>query len=229
MYFLIKNAKIQFFFELWVIISKFFIYFFTLSSIFSIYRRRILSFYLPYHLKKIFLQQYSHFLCVNKKQTRLSLRDKSIEIKYTVFPDTTELSLENRRLMEKAQEASFSAYAPYSKFRVGAAVLLDSGVVVVGNNQENVSYPEGLCAERVAVFAAMAQYPQEKIKTIAIYGNPTDYELNHFVTPCGACRQVLMEYEQRNNSNICVLCGGTAGEILTVESIKQLLPFSFKM
>ena len=157
------------------------------------------------------------------------MKSNSIEIKYSIFSDTDELSPENCALMAKAKEASLSAYAPYSRFRVGAAVLLLDGEIITGNNQENASYPEGLCAERVALFAAMAQYPQGKIKAIAIYGNPMDYALNHFVTPCGACRQVLMECEQRNNNNISVLCGGTAGEMLYVESAKHLLPLNFKM
>ena len=132
-------------------------------------------------------------------------------------------------LLEKAKEVSFSAYAPYAKFRVGAAVLLQSGEIVLGNNQENAAYPEGLCAERVALFSAMAQYPQGQIKALAVYGNPMDYALNQYVTPCGACRQVLMEYEQRSGNNIRVLCGGTAGEIFAVDSAKHLLPFGFNM
>jgi cytidine deaminase len=158
------------------------------------------------------------------------VKSGSIEIRYSVFSDIGELSPENRMLMGKAEEASLSAYAPYSKFRVGAAVLLGNGEIILGNNQENVSYPEGLCAERVALFAAMAQYPQEQIKAVAVYGNPMDCELNHFVTPCGACRQVLAECEQRSGNNISVLCGGdAAGEIFAVESVQDLLPFNFKM
>ena len=157
------------------------------------------------------------------------MKGNTIEIAYQIFSSTEELSLEDRTLMEKAQEASFSAYAPYSRFRVGAAALLRSGEMVLGNNQENVSYTEGLCAERVAVFSAMAQHPQAQIKAIAIYGNPIDYELSCYITPCGACRQVLVEYEERGNSNIRILCGGTAAEILVVESAKDLLPFNFNM
>jgi len=106
---------------------------------------------------------------------------------------------------------------------------LSSGEVVLGNNQENVSYPEGLCAERVALFSAMSQYPQKQVKTIAIYGNPMDCKSNHYTTPCGACRQVLMECEHRGKGNIRILCGGTAAEILVVESAKSLLPFHFNM
>lgn len=165
----------------------------------------------------------------NRRINNKNLKINSIEIQYTLFSNKEELSLEERALMEKAEKASFSAYAPYSKFRVGAAVLLHNGEMVLGNNQENIVYPEGLCAERVALFSAMAQYPQEKIKAIAIYGNPVDYELNHFVSPCGACRQVLIECEQRNNNNISILCGGASGEILAVESVKHLLPFHFNM
>jgi len=157
------------------------------------------------------------------------MENNTIEIAYQVFSSMEELPQDDRRLMEKAQEASLSAYAIYSRFRVGAAVLLSNGKVVLGNNQENVSYTEGLCAERVALFSAMAQYPQEQVKSIAIYGNPMNYTLNSAVTPCGACRQVLMECEQRGKSNIRILCGGTTGEILAIESVKHLLPFHFNM
>ena len=157
------------------------------------------------------------------------MKSDTIEIAYSVFSDREELPLEDRRLMEKAQAASLSAYAPYSEFRVGAAVLLENGETVLGNNQENVSYPEGLCAERVALFSAMAQYPKEQIRAVAVYGNPMNDTLNQYVTPCGGCRQVLAECEQRNGSNIRILCGGTASEILVVESAKHLLPFNFKM
>jgi len=157
------------------------------------------------------------------------MKSNSIEIRYTIFSDIEKLPAESRLLMEKAKAASLSAYAPYSKFRVGAAVLLGNGEIVLGNNQENVSYPEGLCAERVALFAAMAQFPQEKIKAVAVYANPMDYALNHIVTPCGACRQVLAECEQRSGDNISVLCGGTSGEVFAVESVQDLLPFNFKM
>ena len=158
------------------------------------------------------------------------MKSHSVEIKYSIFSNVEELPQEDCVLIEKAQSASLSAYAPYSRFQVGAAVLLGNGEIIIGNNQENASYPEGLCAERVALFAAMAQYPQEQIKTLAIFANPMDCELEHFVTPCGACRQVLIEYEQRGNNNIRILCSGKAGgEILVVESAKDLLPFHFKM
>ena len=157
------------------------------------------------------------------------MQSNTIEIPYQIFSDREELPLADRRLLEKAQEASASAYAPYSGFCVGAAALLDNGTVVLGNNQENVSYPEGLCAERVALFSAMAQHPKEQIKTLAVYANPMGRERNNYVTPCGACRQVLMEYEQRSKHDIRILCAGTAGEILVVESAKCLLPFNFNM
>ena len=157
------------------------------------------------------------------------MKVKSIETRYCIFSNKDELLPENCALMEKAREASFSAYAPYSQFRVGAAVLLQSGEIVLGNNQENIAYPEGMCAERVALFSAMAQYPQGKIKAIAIYGNSMDCEQNQFVTPCGACRQVLLSCEQRGNSAISIFCSGTSGKILAVESAQDLLPFHFKM
>jgi len=157
------------------------------------------------------------------------MKSETINIKYSIFNSGEELPQEDRALLEKAQEASLSAYAPYSRFRVGAAVLLGNGTIVTGNNQENASYPEGICAERVALFSAMAQYPQEQIKAIAIFGNPIDYQLKSFVTPCGACRQVLAECQQRSKGNIRILCNGTATEIFSVESVQDLLPFPFEI
>jgi cytidine deaminase len=157
------------------------------------------------------------------------MKTSTIEIKYSIFANAEELPSADRTLLEAAKTASFSAYAPYSQFRVGAAVLLSTGEMVLGNNQENISYPAGLCAERVAVFAAMAQYPKGQIKALAVYANPMDCESEHFVTPCGACRQVLAECEQRNKGNIRILCGGKAGEVLAVDSVNDLLPLGFKM
>jgi len=157
------------------------------------------------------------------------MKTNTIEIQYTTFADREALTEADRLLLEKAEEASYSAYAPYSKFRVGAAVRLSNGEIVTGNNQENASYPQGLCAERVAVFAASAKYPQYQVETLAVSGNPNNPQMNDFISPCGACRQVLLESEQRFGNKIRVLFTKTTGEVLAVDGCGQLLPFAFEM
>ncbi len=138
-----------------------------------------------------------------------------------------ELNKEDRGLLEQAKEAANLAYAPYSKYRVGAAVLLTNGVVFTGNNQENVAYPSGLCAERVAAFAASSKYPDVPFKSIAITAKSNNFEINTPVTPCGACRQVLAEFEKRHNNKIRVILMGETGKIQIVESIEDILPLMF--
>ena len=128
--------------------------------------------------------------------------------------------------MKQAITTREKAYAPYSKFKVGAAVLLKNGQTFVGSNQENAAYPSGLCAERVAIYQAATQYPDEEIEMIAISGSaqdPTAFP----VSPCGACRQSLSEYETKQKKLIPVYFMGAEGEIVQTESIKDLLPFLF--
>ena len=146
---------------------------------------------------------------------------QKLEIQYTVYKSIDELIDEDKLLIEKAKQTSINAYAPYSMFRVGAAVLLDNNEIFTANNQENASYPEGLCAERIALFYAMAQYPKQKIKSIAICGNAS------FVSPCGGCRQVMLECENRTNEKMRILLSKTSGEILLIEGVENLLPFHF--
>ncbi len=152
---------------------------------------------------------------------------RKLEIQYTIFENIEELTSEDKILVEKAKEISMSAYAPYSGFRVGAAVLLDNEKIFTANNQENASYPEGLCAERIALFYAMAQYPNQRVKSIAICGNPKNFELMHFISPCGGCRQVMQECESRGQEKMRILLSGFSGEIVLVEGIENLLPFQF--
>jgi cytidine deaminase len=138
-----------------------------------------------------------------------------------------ELSLDERNLLEKARQSYKMAYAPYSNFHVGAAVLLENGTIVLGNNQENASYPLGLCAERVAVFAASANHPGVKIKAIAVTASSKEIQINKPVPPCGACRQVMAEYEFRDKSPIKIIMAGENGKVLVAESVKELLPYQF--
>ena len=156
------------------------------------------------------------------------MNKQKLEIQYTVFKSIEELIGEDKMLIDKAEQVSIDAYAHYSKFRVGAAVLLDNNKIFTANNQENASYPEGLCAERIALFYAMAQYPDQKIKSIAICGNPCEYELTGFISPCGGCRQVMLECEMRGKEKMRILLSGSSsGEILLIEGVENLLPFHF--
>lgn len=136
-----------------------------------------------------------------------------------------ELSVEYRDLYEAAYRAAENAYAPYSRFHVGAAVLLENGEVVTGNNQENAAYPSGLCAERTALFYAGARFPNLAVKTLAIAAMKEGERLDG-ITPCGACRQVMLETEQRYGRPIEVLLCGNH-QVTIVPDAKSLLPLSF--
>lgn len=138
-----------------------------------------------------------------------------------------ELTEEDKNLIVKSKEALNEAYAPYSNFYVGAAVAC-SGNIVIGSNQENEAYPSGMCAERVALYSTSAQYPMQTISAIAIsaYNKATEEDAVAF--PCGVCRQVLLEYEKRQNSPIRILVCAK-NEVYIIESAKSLLPLSFNI
>jgi cytidine deaminase len=151
-----------------------------------------------------------------------------LEQHFDEYENMEELPEADRSLMREAERAAEAAYAPYSKFHVGAAVLLNNGVVVRGNNQENAAYPSGLCAERVAVFAAGAHYPNTGIKAIAITAYSELKENHHqAVSPCGDCRQVMAEYEHRYGHSIRLIMEAEDGKYLVSPSVKQLLPYMF--
>ncbi len=145
----------------------------------------------------------------------------------TVFESINELPPQVMELMKKAVEARENAYAPYSKFRVGASLYLENGEVIIGNNQENASYPSGLCAERVAVYQAGAKFPDVKIQTIAITASSELKETTTPIPPCGACRQSIVEYEIKQNSPIAIYFMGKSGKVFKADSLKDLLPFVF--
>ena len=146
---------------------------------------------------------------------------------YQILDNKTSLSTELYSLMDQAIEARGKAYAPYSNFQVGAAVLLENGIVVHGNNQENAAYPSGLCAERVAIFYAAANYPKVSIKAIAITANAVLKPLEKPAAPCGNCRQAMAEYEQKQEQPIKVLFMGASGPVIQCDSVLNLLPFAF--
>ncbi len=147
--------------------------------------------------------------------------------KFIEYASLDELPEEDKKLIEQARKSVMSAYSPYSRFSVGAAVLLENGTVMLGNNQENASYPIGLCAERVAVFAAAANYPGVKMKAIAITALSKQFLIDKPITPCGACRQAIAEYEHRYKSSIRLIMVGESGKVLVADSIKQFLPYPF--
>jgi cytidine deaminase len=157
----------------------------------------------------------------------MSMRKIDLSLTVTEYDSVDELSQQEKMLISKAEEIRNAAYAPYSNFSVGAAVLLSNDTIVSGNNQENAAYPLGLCAERVALFAAGANHAGIPVKAIAISASSSEFCVDKPVTPCGACRQVIAEYEHRYNHPIRLLMKGESGKIIVAENISQFLPWMF--
>jgi cytidine deaminase len=155
------------------------------------------------------------------------LEKKTLNFSYSVFSAVGDLEPELNHLVHAAIKACDNAYAPYSHFRVGAAVLLATGGVIIGSNQENMAYPSGLCAERVALFAARSQFPDVPIKALAIAAQGKQGQLNGPVTPCGGCRQVMAEYEMLQNVNFKVLLAHPGGQVWMLDRATSLLPMAF--
>jgi cytidine deaminase len=155
------------------------------------------------------------------------MKNFQITSNFTVFENTSELPSDVYQLMTQAIEVRKNAYAPYSKFQVGTAILLDNNQVVIGSNQENAAYPSGLCAERVAIFQAGAIYPNAKIVKMAITATSLERPVKAPIPPCGACRQSISEYEFRQNSDIEIYFMGESGQIYKSDSLKNLLPLMF--
>lgn len=153
------------------------------------------------------------------------MKEKNIQIAIRIF-SFDELPVEYQRLVDKAKEQTQLAYAPYSKFSVGAAVLLEDGTITTGNNQENAAYPSGLCAERVAIFHANSLYPDKAVKALAIAAHTKGNFLQYPISPCGSCRQVLLETENRFNKNMDILLYGEK-EIFLIKKASDLLPLNF--
>lgn len=155
------------------------------------------------------------------------MKNISITSSFIVYDALQELSADIQDLMNKAIEIRKKAYAPYSQFRVGAALLLDNGKIVLGSNQENAAYPSGLCAERVAIFYAGSMYPEAKILKIAITAASDTNQTTAPIPPCGSCRQSIAEYEIRQDTPIEIFFMGEIGEVYKSASLKNLLPFMF--
>ncbi len=154
---------------------------------------------------------------------------QEIKISVTVFEynNISELPEKDQHLMDLALEATNSAYAPYSTYRVGAAVLLENGKIFTGNNQENMAYPSGLCAERVALFYAGSQFPDVAVSAIAITARAKEFKIDKPVAPCGACRQVMAETEYRSQQKMRLIMMGETGKVQVIEGVDNILPLMF--
>lgn len=154
----------------------------------------------------------------------METKDITLKVKVAAYDELPEA---DRLMIDAAREAAHRAYAPYSHFSVGAAILLSNGEIISGSNQENVAYPSGLCAERTAAFYAHSRYPEAGFRKIAIAAiDTTGHEIPTPISPCGACRQVLLEYEMLAGHPVEVLLAGQEG-IYVVPSVRSLLPLSF--
>jgi cytidine deaminase len=169
------------------------------------------------------------------KTTKTFRLNKSLKMKqithsfsYQMFESAGELPSSDRELLEKAKEAISGSYAPYSHYHVGAAVKLANGTIFTGSNQENMSFPAGLCAERVAVFAAMSGFPDVPVAAIAISAKSEDFEVSEPVPPCGMCRQAIVEFEMKFSNKIRLILGGQTGQVFVFHGMGTLLPLAFQ-
>lgn len=155
------------------------------------------------------------------------MRKINIESTFEIYDSIKELEPSEQVLLQKAAEARKKAYAPYSKFLVGAALELENGELISGSNQENASYPSGLCAERTAVYYAGAEFPNQKILRMAIVAGSSITPTTKPIPPCGACRQALSEYEVKQNTPMKLYFMGTSGQIAVSKSVENILPWIF--
>lgn len=155
------------------------------------------------------------------------MKESKFEFNYNVFESIDELPEEQKQLLKEAREITEQAYAPYSKFQVGAIAKLANGEKVKGSNQENASFPVGLCAERVLLASVSSIFPKVPIETIAISYKSEHVKSDHPISPCGICRQSLQEYEQRVDNKIQLVLGGMTGPVYVIDSASRLLPLAF--
>jgi len=155
------------------------------------------------------------------------MKEVNIQSTFYIFNDVKDTPTDVQQLMQEASKARDNAYAPYSKFHVGAAILLDNNEVVTGSNQENASYPSGLCAERTAIYYAGAKFQDAKILKMAIIAGSTKNTTTKPIPPCGACRQAIAEYEIKQESPIEIYFMGETGKVVKSNSLANLLPLLF--
>jgi cytidine deaminase len=155
------------------------------------------------------------------------MKEKKFEFNYTVYDSIEELPEEQRWLLSEAREVTALAYAPYSKFQVGAVAKMANGEIITGSNQENASFPVGLCAERVLLASISSVFPKTPIETIAI-SYKSEYQVSdHPISPCGICRQSLQEFESRVDHPVQLVLGGMTGPVYVIDSASRLLPLAF--
>ena len=155
------------------------------------------------------------------------MQNKRVEFSYAVYENAAQLAAADAALLESARKATSNAYAPYSKFRVGAAAMLSNGQTVTGSNQENASYPVGICAERTLISSAAHLFPDAAIEALAVSYDGERIKSDHPISPCGMCRQALQEAENRGGRPIRVILAGKEGEVFIINTVSDLLPFAF--
>jgi cytidine deaminase len=155
------------------------------------------------------------------------MQDRKFEFSYKVYADVDELPEEEAELLREAREVTQQAYAPYSRFQVGAIAKLINGEMVAGTNQENASFPVGLCAERVLLATVSSIFPKVPVKTIAISYKSDGHTGDHPISPCGICRQSLQEFENFTGQAIQLVLGGITGPVYVIDSASRLLPLAF--
>ena len=155
------------------------------------------------------------------------MKNEQYSFSFEVYDSIDDLTENDAWLLNEAREVTQHAYAPYSHFQVGAIARLHNGEIVAGSNQENASYPVGLCAERVLLASAASLFPKVPIDTLAISYHNENGDSSHPISPCGMCRQSLLEYESRVKHPIRIILGGLSGKVYIIEKAGQLLPLSF--
>jgi len=156
------------------------------------------------------------------------MKVRKITIAIEEFEQGEQLIQQEEQLIREAENAIEGSYAPYSEFHVGAAIFLNNGEYIKGSNQENAAYPSGLCAERVALFHAKSKYPDSVVEAIAISARAGHFNIDDPIMPCGACRQVMAEVENRQNKKIRIIMRGQSGKTQVIDGIENLLPLMFK-
>lgn len=152
---------------------------------------------------------------------------EKFQFDYELYDSIDELPGQDNELLDRARKTTVHAYAPYSHFHVGAAARLANGEIVTGTNQENASYPVGICAERVLLSSVSSLFPDQAVEAIAVSYDSKEIVSDHPVAPCGVCRQSLQEYQARFNASIRVIMGGMKGKVIVLPSADHLLPFGF--
>ena len=152
---------------------------------------------------------------------------KKFEFEYESFADASALSKEDVELLAAAREATSTAFAPYSNFKVGADAQLNTGEMIIGSNQESASYPVGICAERALLNSIGSQFPKATIVSLAVSYDPVGKASKEPLSPCGMCRQSILDYENRYQAPIRVILAGLEGEVMVFKTASDLLPFGF--